>query len=124
MTEKQAQQLQIGVYVLHWNSGGASLATVGQTHSGARWFAPANWVFDDALGWRARGWVVSNDWGSIERVEAIRTAHEEADTRSPLPCYAGCEIMCGRARAFVSPELFRATSDASGHDASDEDRSP
>lgn len=44
MTQQEARQLQLGVYVLLWNSGGHSVVSVGENDYGDRWFAPTNWV--------------------------------------------------------------------------------
>lgn len=33
----------LGLYRIHWVSGGTSLAAIGQTRDGGRWIAPTNW---------------------------------------------------------------------------------
>lgn len=65
MTKEQAAQLAPGLYRLHWKSGGSSLAAVGNTHNGTRWFAPVNWSTEVA------GDVVSTEWRPVEYVDAI-----------------------------------------------------
>lgn len=38
-----------GIYLVHWKSGGASLASIGCDESGARWLAPTNWLHPGKL---------------------------------------------------------------------------
>ena len=35
---------KLGIYEIFWKSGGSSLAAIGMTYSGKRWFAPTNWT--------------------------------------------------------------------------------
>ena len=57
MTQEQAKMIGgNGWYVLHWKSGGASVATVGTLHDGRRWFAAANWTAKDASGIASVAW--------------------------------------------------------------------
>jgi len=45
MRKSEAQVLDHGLYRLYWWSDGSySLASVGSTASGERWFAPTNWI--------------------------------------------------------------------------------
>lgn len=60
MTEKQAQELPVGVYRLYWVGGDWSVAAVGQDSQGNAWFAPANWV---TVPWF--------DWSIVQSVEPI-----------------------------------------------------
>lgn len=57
----------IGLYRVHWKSGGSSLAAIGQMHDGNRWIAPTNWL---SPGMRP----TSDTWGKIERLEPISPA--------------------------------------------------
>ena len=61
----EAQQLNHGLYNLHWKSGESSLAAIGSWASGRRWFAPVNWI----------NFVTENnavnDWARVDRVELI-----------------------------------------------------
>lgn len=54
MTEKEVKKLPLGCYIVHWKSGGFSLAAMGQMENGQRWLAPTNWLFpagpDDVYG--------------------------------------------------------------------------
>ena len=43
MSPEQARQLSPGLYRIHWNSGGTSLAAVGILPNGDGWLAPCNW---------------------------------------------------------------------------------
>lgn len=70
MTKEQAAQLAPGLYRMHWKSGGSSLAAVGVTHDGKRWFAPVNWSTEVA------GDVVSTEWRPVEYVDAIEVEPE------------------------------------------------
>lgn len=58
-----------GLWRLHWNDGGSSLASVGCDESGRRWFAPVNWV----------GGVPCFDWSMVEVAELIE-AHNSRET--------------------------------------------
>lgn len=45
MTKREFFKLPIGLYVIYWNEGeGPSIASIGVTIDGGRWFAPDNWV--------------------------------------------------------------------------------
>lgn len=54
MNKRSVQGLRDGIYRLWWKDGGSSLAAVGITSDGKRWFAPTNWVSPDSKGahWR------------------------------------------------------------------------
>lgn len=64
--------LPLGLFRIHWASGGSSLAAVGMMENGDRWIAPTNWISPclDPTNEFA--------WGGIERVELI-----------PVPAPAG-----------------------------------
>lgn len=66
---EQMRHRQLGVYRLFWKTGGCSVASVGMTYDGTRWFAPANWTTGSADASLAT--VVSTDWGRVDRVELI-----------------------------------------------------
>jgi hypothetical protein len=63
MTLAEARKLRIGVYIVHWKSGGASYAAIGQNHDGTPWCTPCNW-----LGTQHRSTI----WRSIESVEPVK----------------------------------------------------
>lgn len=66
MRKEEVQKLPRGLYTLYWNSGGSSLAAVGQLYSGERWFAPINWT--------QRGvFTASTAWHKVESVKLWRT---------------------------------------------------
>jgi len=44
MKKKEVLELEHGLYIFHWKSGGTSTAAVGSTRDGARWMAPTNRV--------------------------------------------------------------------------------
>ena len=70
MEKEEVQKLAHGVYRIHWkeiDGGGTSLAAVGSTRSGERWFAPTNWV---SSGIDER---TLSRWSEVERVEIIAT---------------------------------------------------
>lgn len=52
MKEADLGNVEHGVYVLFWKSGGESLAAVGSDRSGKRWYAPTNWVSVPSYNWR------------------------------------------------------------------------
>lgn len=64
MTKDQAKLLAPGLYRLHWKSGGWSLASVGITHDGTRWFAPSNWTSQVPD-------VRCSEWRAVEHVDAL-----------------------------------------------------
>lgn len=63
--ETLATRLKPGLYRLHWNGGGSSLAAVGCLDNGVNWFAPTNWVAE----WP--GGIACIVWELVERVEPI-----------------------------------------------------
>jgi len=56
--KSEAQALDHGIYRIHWKSGGWSLASVGSTASGERWFAPTNWIAG----------IPCTDWKDVDHV--------------------------------------------------------
>ena len=72
MKKKKTQKLDHGLYRIFWKKkygGKMSLAAVGSTTNGTRWFAPCNWVSTDHV----HPQVVSTDWSRIKRVELVET---------------------------------------------------
>ena len=64
------KNLPIGLYVIYWKdeySGGTSLASVGRTFSGKRWFSPSNWTASDG----DNPLVASTDWELVAKVKRI-----------------------------------------------------
>lgn len=75
MTKEEVQQLNHGLYKLHWKKkygGGYSLASVGSLHDGRRWFAPSNWTSSSRFG------VVAADkwWKKVKRAELIESLNK------------------------------------------------
>ena len=67
MTSAEAQKLDHGLYAIYWKMGGFSLASVGSTYSGKRWYAPTNWV-----GFKpSERNTPATDWIRVERVELL-----------------------------------------------------
>lgn len=56
--------LPLGLYVIHWKSGGSSEAAIGMQSDGTRWIAPTNWT---SPGMRSD----ASEWCAIDRVERI-----------------------------------------------------
>ena len=72
MTKEDASKLGHGLYVLYWKDPSsrhtaASLASVGMTYDGTRWFAPCNWTSAD----NERPLVASTDWSRVDRVRRV-----------------------------------------------------
>lgn len=70
MTKIEADKLAHGLYIIHWKdttSGRPSLASVGMTYDGTRWYAPCNWTSSD----NARPMVASTDWDIVARVVLV-----------------------------------------------------
>ena len=67
MNEQEVKELKLGVYRLYWVEGGTSVACVGQTYSGNKWYAPSNWTTSD----QGHLTIVGKDWDKIEKVELI-----------------------------------------------------
>lgn len=62
MNQRSVQRLRDGIYRLWWKDGGSSLAAVGITTDGKRWFAPTNWVRPDSNG---------AHWRDVRRAELV-----------------------------------------------------
>lgn len=72
MTLDETKKLKHGVSRLFWKKdegGSSSLAVVGSMHSGARWFACANWTGKDRCG--IPGSDNEEYWGKVEKAELI-----------------------------------------------------
>lgn len=69
MRRKEALELRHGLYEIFWKSGGSSLASIGSTHKGQRWFAPANWTSAN----ERHPVVASTNWRIVARVDPIMT---------------------------------------------------
>lgn len=54
----------LGLYRIHWKSGGSSLAAIGMMENGDRWIAPTNWLRPGMM-------PSAGEWGEIERLEPI-----------------------------------------------------
>jgi len=65
MTVEEVSKLMLGLYRLHWKSGGASWACVGQLYNGDKWFACSNWTASHITG------IASTQWEMVERAEPI-----------------------------------------------------
>ena len=70
MRLKDSHALPVGVYRVHWKSGGYSVASIGMDEAGNRWVAPANWLLSDEDGPDA-----FDIWRKIDRVELIEAAN-------------------------------------------------
>lgn len=68
MTRNEVQQLKHGLYVIHWKSGGASLAAVGSKENGDRWLACCNWVTTTE---NSNNSTNFNIWGHVSKVGLI-----------------------------------------------------
>ena len=62
MKLSEVKKLPLGLYVVHWKSGGTSLAAIGMKRDGDRWLAPVNWVFPTGE---------QHIWRTIEKLEHI-----------------------------------------------------
>lgn len=67
MIQKDAAGLPLGLYRMFWKDGGSSLASIGQTYNGTRWFAPSNWTTQS----NKHPLVASTNWRMVERVDLI-----------------------------------------------------
>jgi len=56
---------ELGLYRVHWRSGGSSLAAIGMQSDGSRWLAPTNWVAP-AMHDAGNGWA---EIASLERIQ-------------------------------------------------------
>ncbi len=63
-----SNDLSNGLYLLYWEDGGISEASVGRTKNGEVWYAPTNWTS-----------VPCHDWGLIKRVQ--RVSHFESEDK-------------------------------------------
>lgn len=62
MKLSDVKKLPLALYVVHWKSGGTTLASIGMTEDGGRWLAPVNWVFPTGR---------QGIWRKVEKVEQI-----------------------------------------------------
>lgn len=69
MRREEVQQLRHGLYEILWKAGGSSLAAVGSTTSGLRWYAPTNWVSDN----KERPAIASTNWRRVKSVSPFVT---------------------------------------------------
>jgi len=46
-TGERLHKCPLGLYEIFWDSGGSSLAAIGNLHDGVRWIAPINWTGKD-----------------------------------------------------------------------------
>lgn len=69
MTTDEASKLPHGLYRLRWKEGGSSLASVGSTYDGTRWFAPCNWTAAS----RDNPLIASTKWRMVDSVTTIST---------------------------------------------------
>jgi hypothetical protein len=65
MLKYETSPLLPGVYIINWQDGTVSLATVGNLYSGYKWFSPQNWVSTVPAG------IASDDWHLIRSVEYL-----------------------------------------------------
>lgn len=66
MTNEEAQQLDHGIYRLTWNSGGTSVAAVGGTYNGTRWYLPTNWTSGPS-----NVITASTDWSQVASAKLL-----------------------------------------------------
>jgi hypothetical protein len=62
-------RVPLGLYRIHWKTGGSSLAAVGMDHSGARWMAPTNWTCAEIKAPAAP--LVGHPWAEVEYLEPL-----------------------------------------------------
>lgn len=60
----------LGLYRVHWKSGGSSLAAIGMMENGDRWIAPTNWITPGTI-------PSAGEWGEIERLQPIDVDPQE-----------------------------------------------
>lgn len=68
MTDAELCDIEHGLFLLFWKSGGTSLGAVGSDEKGRRWFAPTNWTD-----------IPSFSWGLVEAIERIPVVRERKD---------------------------------------------
>lgn len=67
MTPELVAKLPLGLYRIYWDSGGSSLAAVGNSPDGRRWMAPINWVSGSS----------TEHWESVLFVRPVSAPSEE-----------------------------------------------
>lgn len=60
----------LGLFRVHWKSGGSSLAAIGMMENGDRWIAPTNWIRPGTM-------PSAGEWADIERLEPIDAEPED-----------------------------------------------
>lgn len=73
--------MPLGIYRLYWSEEplDLSVAAVGCDASGARWYAPTNWIWMN---------VPSTDWGPVVRAELVTTQRLERMKMMPPGVFA------------------------------------
>jgi len=78
-----------GLYRLYWVSGGTSVAAVGTTANGDRWYMPTNWINGPATDWSLVQGFTEIDDGAPARYDGrewVRRQLDEAITEGrPVP---------------------------------------
>lgn len=64
---EQQKGLKHGAYIIVWEEGGASIASIGHTHDGTNWFAPCNWTSKD----NEKPIVASTQWEQVRSIRLI-----------------------------------------------------
>ncbi len=70
MTRDEVMVLPLGLYRVWWETGGSSLASIGQGPDGTRWIAPTNWVAP----------ALTLDWDEVLHLEPINVPTPSAET--------------------------------------------
>lgn len=80
MTNEEAKALPLGLYLLTWETGGESLAAVGQLYDGARWYAPVNWT----TGHAGERFEASSAWGHVKGALRLGFPRDRGRARSAV----------------------------------------
>lgn len=71
MTPECGKALALGLYRVHWTSGGTSFASLGNGPDGVRWIAPINWSFPGRIE-DTKDWDGSNMcWADIQKMDRL-----------------------------------------------------
>lgn len=115
MTQENAKKLPNGVYRVYWKTKygkGISVAAIGETHSGSKWLAPANWLAPGNL----------PEWDQIDHIELIEKYEQkqwEEESNLAFLKSKSYKIQCNTLKDVLHIQLMNKNevhfSDGNGH---------
>lgn len=74
-------KIPLGLYRIYWkNNGGSSIAAVGNTYDGKRWYAPCNWTCESREA--SLHAIASLEWKGVEKAELLLDLSDETERKN------------------------------------------